>query len=65
MVRSKVDRLQRDYLGTTAEPKKRYRKGIGVLEENGLGIMEKEPKTKGSVKGDRRAGLSTGSTTGV
>jgi hypothetical protein len=60
-----VDRLRRDYLGTTIEPKKRYRKGIGVLEENGLGIIEKELKTKGLVKGDRRAGLSMGSTTSV
>jgi hypothetical protein len=60
-----VDRLRRDYLEATIEPKKRYRKGIGVLEENRLGIIEKEPKIKGLVKGNRRAGLSTGSTTGV
>jgi hypothetical protein len=60
-----VDRLRQDYLGATIEPKEYYRKGIGVLKENGLGIIEKELKTKGLVKGDRRAGLSTGSTTGV
>jgi hypothetical protein len=52
-------------MGATIEPKERYRKGIGVLEENGLGIIEKELKIKGLVKGDRRAGLSMGSTTGV
>jgi hypothetical protein len=65
MVRGKVDRLRQDYLGATTEPKERYRKGTGVSEENGSGIIEKEPKTKGSVEGDRRAGSSTGSTTGV
>jgi hypothetical protein len=38
---------------------------MGVLKENRLGIIEKELKIKGLVKGDRRARLSTGSTTGV
>jgi hypothetical protein len=47
------------------EPKECYRKGIRVLEEKGLGNIKKELKIKGLVKGDRRAGLSTGSTTGV
>ena len=36
---------------------------MGVLEENGLGNIKKELKIKGLVKGDRRAGLSIGSTT--
>ena len=36
-----------------------------VLEENGLGNIKKELKIKGLVKGDRWAGLSTGSTTSV
>ena len=47
------------------ELKERYRKGIGVLEENRLGSIKKELKIKGLVKGDRRPGLSTGSTTSI
>ena len=35
------------------EPKERYRKGIGVLEENRLGNIKKELKIKELVKGDR------------
>jgi hypothetical protein len=38
---------------------------MGVLEENRLGIIEKELKIKGLVKGDRRARLSIGSTTSI
>ena len=35
------------------EPKERYRKGIGVLEENRLGNIKKELKIKGLAKGDK------------
>ena len=38
---------------------------MGVLEENGLGNIKKELKIKGLVKGNRRAGLSIGSTTSI
>ena len=37
-----MDRLRRDYLGATIELKKRYKKGIGVLEESKLGSINKE-----------------------
>jgi len=52
-------------VGTTIESKKCYRKGIGVLEENGLDSIKKELKIKGLVKGNRGAGLLKGSTTSV
>ena len=50
-----MDRLQRDYLGATKQFKECYRKGIEVLEENGLGNINKEelPKNK-PPKGDLR-----------
>jgi len=50
-----VDRLQYDYLGATRQFKERYKKGIGVLEKNGLSSINKEgsPKNK-SPKGDLR-----------
>ena len=37
-----MDRLLRDYLGATRKPKERYKKGIGVLEENRLGNINKK-----------------------
>ena len=48
-----MDRLQRDYLGTTREFKKRYKKGKGVLEEIRLGSINKEGLLKKELsKGD-------------
>ena len=48
-----MDRLQRDYLGATIEPEKRYKKGIGVLEEIRLGSINKEGLLKKELsKGD-------------
>ena len=53
MVQSTVDRLRRDYLGTTRKSKKRYKKGIGVLEEIRLGSINKEGLLKKELfKGD-------------
>jgi len=50
-----VDRLYRDYLGTTKQSKERYRKGTGVLEEKGLGSINKEGLPKNKLpKGDLR-----------
>jgi len=40
------------------EFKEYYKKGIEVLEENGLGNIKKKLKIKGLVKGNRRTGLS-------
>jgi len=48
-----VDRLRRDYLGTTRKFKECYKKGIGVLEENRLGNINKEKLLKNELpKGD-------------
>jgi len=47
-----VDRLQWDYLGATRKFKERYRKGIGVLEENRLGNIRKELLKNELPKGD-------------
>ena len=48
-----MDRLRRDYLGTTIEPKKRYKKGIEVLEEIRLGSINKKGLLKKELsKGD-------------
>ena len=48
-----MDRLRRDYLGTTREFKKRYKKGKGVLEEIRLGSINKEGLLKKELsKGD-------------
>ena len=54
-----VDRLQRDYLGTTRKFKERYRKGIGVSEEIRLGSINKE----GSLKKELSKGDVGGTTT--
>ena len=40
-------------LETSIKPKERYKKGIRVLEENGLGNIKKELKIKKSAKGNR------------
>ena len=50
---------------TSIKFKEHYKKGIGVLEENRLGNIKKKLKVKGLAKGDRRAGLFTGSTTSI
>ena len=43
------------YIPTIIEPKERYKKGIEVLEENGLGNINKEGLLKNkSPKGDLR-----------
>ena len=48
-----MDRLQQDYLGATRKFKKRYRKGIGVLEVSRLGNINKEGLLKKEpLKGD-------------
>jgi len=42
-------------LGTTKQPKERYRKGIGVLKESRLGSINKKRLLKNkSLKGDPR-----------
>jgi len=38
---------------------------MGILKEKELGNIKKELKINGLVKGNRRAGLSKGSTAGV
>jgi len=47
-----VDRLQRDYLGATRKFEERYRKGIGVSEENRLGNIKEGLLKNKSPKGD-------------
>ena len=48
-----MDRLRRDYLGATIEPKERYKKGTGVSEESKLGSINKEELLKKELsKGD-------------
>ena len=50
---------------STIEPKKRYKKGIRVLEKNRLGNIKKELKIKGLVKGNKRARLVRDTTTSI
>ena len=47
-----MDRLYWDYLGTTKQPRKRYRKGMGVLEESRLESIKKGSLKDESPKGD-------------
>jgi len=50
-----VDRLHRDYLETIKQLRERHRKGIGVLEENRLGSINKEGLLNNELfKGDLR-----------
>ena len=50
-----MDRLRRDYLGTTRQLKECYRKGIRVSEENRLGSINKEELLKNKLsKGNLR-----------
>ena len=50
-----MDRLYGDYLETTKQLRERHRKGIGVLEENRLGNINKEELPKNKLpKGDLR-----------
>ena len=54
-----MDRLRRDYLGATREFKKRYKKGIGVLEEIRLGSINKEGLLKKELSKGDIGGIAT------